>query len=102
MAHAKTYDKIAPIAEELRRTLPGEKAGEVLGVSVSQMRRIMAKAKRDAAMPPWTAGLDIRTANVLLAAGFTDKDQVREAIQRGRDIPWLKALRLEIVRRWLE
>lgn len=52
-------------------------------------------------MPDWTDGLDLRTANVLLAAGFTGKDQVRQAIEEGSDIPRVKALRLEILREWL-
>jgi hypothetical protein len=89
------------MAARLKRTMSSEEAGAMLGISVSQMRRIAAKAQRDAAMPAWTAGLDIRTANVLLAAGLTGKDQVREAIEQGREIAWLKEVRREIVRKWL-
>lgn len=101
MAHSKTYDRIAPAAEKLMRFLPRAAAGRLLGKSDTEIRRILAKAKRDAAMPAWTAGLDIRTANVLLAAGFTDRSQVRQAIEQGRDIPRVRALRLEVLREWL-
>lgn len=89
------------MAEGLRGKASGRHAAKILGLSDGHLRRIAAKAKRDAAMPTWTAGLDIRIANVLMAAGFTDKDQVRQAIKQGRDIHRVKAIRLEIVREWL-
>lgn len=52
MAHLKKYDRLAPMAARLKRTMSAEEAGAMLGVSESRLRRVLAKAQRDAAMPP--------------------------------------------------
>lgn len=101
MAHIKKYHVLAPKAAELMRTNSGKKTAELLGVSASRLRAIMVKAKRDTAMPKWTRGLDIRTANALIAAGFRSKDHVCVAICYDEEIPRIKGVRLEILRHWL-
>lgn len=101
MAHIKKYDVLAPKAAELLQTNTEKKTAELLGVSLTRLRAIMAKAKRDAAMPEWTRGLDIRIANALLAAGFMSKDHVRVAVCYEEEIPRVKGVRLEILKNWL-
>lgn len=101
MAHIKKYDVLAPKAAELMRTNTATKTAELLGVSATRLRAIMAKAKRDASMPEWTQGLDIRIANALIAAGFRSKDHVCVAVCYGEDIPRIRGVRLEILKNWL-
>lgn len=71
MAHIKKYDVLAPKAEELMRTQSEKKTAELLGLSTTRLRSVREKAKRDAGMPEWTRGLDIRYLSFISPYGKT-------------------------------
>lgn len=102
MAQPKKYVLLAPLAKDLRKTATLDEIGWALGMSPTRVFEMLKKADRDAAMPEWTRGLDIQIANALIAAGFTSKNQVREVIDNDESIPRVKAVRLEIIRQWLD
>lgn len=62
--------------------------GEHLGVSSGRARQIYLGAARHERMGKqahkWTHGLTTKTANVLINAGFTDKNEVIAAIKSGK------------------
>lgn len=101
MSQPKKYALLAPLVKDLKKTATLKDIGWALGMSQTRVTEMLKKADRDAAMPEWTIGLDIQIANALIAAGFTSKGQVREAIAKDESIPRVKAVRLGKVRKWL-
>lgn len=78
-----------------------DQIGAELGVGRERVRSLLAKAQQSGSLPEWTYGLEVRLANALVVAGFTNKDQLREAIVRGDRIRRFKAASLARVEEWL-
>jgi hypothetical protein len=100
MRHGATKDRIA-LAKKVRQTGTWADVGAALGVSHVRAIKILRQAQHNASIPAWTAGLDIRTARILLEAGFKSKRKVQSTIERGDRIDRIGAGRLVILKQWL-
>ena len=78
--------------------------GKLLGISPERARQLSSKGLRSMDLTDhWLNGLPSSgAASAILRAGFTSKDQLREAIDRSQEIKWVgKKSRLE-VQEWLK
>jgi len=101
MRHGATKDRIA-LAKKIRQTGTWADVGAALGVSHVRAIKILRQAQHNESLPAWTAGLDIRTARILLAEGFKkSKRKVRSAIEHGKRIDRISTGRLVILTQWL-
>jgi hypothetical protein len=100
MRHGSTKDRIA-LAKKVRQTGTWVEVGAALGVSHIRAIKILRQAQHNESLPAWTAGLDIRTARILLAEGFKSKRKVRSTIERGDRIDRISVGRLVILKQWL-
>lgn len=81
---------------------PYTQIGAALNISSTCAWNLVRRAEKRAAIPAWLSGLDIRTANVLLRAGFKSMEEIRNAITVGMAIERVKAPRMAMIKAWLQ